>query len=151
MLEAGYDRKRIADILGIERWAVKEFGTKRFHGGLENQPWFDAVSDAIAQACMTNAGAAAIQVAEMLPQASALQAATVLGIMVDKAQVLRGKSVQGPVVSVHLHAVKEVDRLTRELALMDATVVEPVDVSRETIDVGGDVDDQQQRNGGAST
>ena len=124
LLDAGYDRKRIIDILGIRGWGKAEFGRQRFAGGLESQPWFDGVSEAIARACMTNAGAAAIQVAEMLPEASALQAATVLGIMVDKTQVLRGKQVTGPVVEIHLAAVKEVARLEATLKAMDeATIV----------------------------
>ena len=123
MLAAHYDRHRIADILGIDRWAVKEFGTKRFHGGIENQPWHDEVNEALARACMTNAGAAALQVAEMLPEASALQAATVLGIMVDKTQVLRGKTVQTPVATIHLVAVKEVARLEQELRDMELTTI----------------------------
>ena len=131
MLAAHYDRHRIADILGIDRWAVKEFGTKRFHGGIENQPWHDEVNEALARACMTNAGAAALQVAEMLPEASALQAATVLGIMVDKTQVLRGKTVQTPVATIHLFAVKEVARLEAELRAMDEAVV----VSKPSVEI----------------
>ena len=122
LLDAGYDRKRIIDILGIRTWSNAEFGKKRFEGGLESQPWFTTVEDALARACMTNAGAAAVQVAEMLPEASALQAATVLGIMVDKTQVLRGKAVQTPVVSISLIAVKEVARLEAELRQLDAVV-----------------------------
>ena len=134
LLDAGYTRKRIIDILGIRGWAEKEFGTSRFAGGIESQPWFDAVGDSLARACMTNAGAALVQVAEKLPESSALQAATIAGIMVDKSQILRGKSPVTTVAHLHLHAVKEAAEIEAKLAELNA--IETVEA--RIVEVGND-------------
>ena len=76
---------------------------------------------------MTNAGAALVQVAEKLPEASALQAATIAGIMIDKNAILRGKVVNTPLVEIHLTAVKEVARLEAELRALEAPPATPGD------------------------
>ena len=123
LLDAGFDRKKIINALGIRGWAEKTFGKTQFAGGLENQPWFDAVANKLAESCYLNAGAALVQVAEKLPEASALQAATIAGIMIDKNAVLRGKTNQTPVATIHLVAVIEVARLEAELRAMDEAVV----------------------------
>ena len=119
---AGFTSKRIAQILGLSRWSIKTFGRKRWaNGGLENQPWVQEVRKRLAESAYTNAGAAMIQVADTLPSASALQAATIAGIMIDKAQVLQPPVPPIPqtITHVHLHAIQEAEAINIQLKALE--------------------------------
>ncbi|MGH9876034.1 MAG: hypothetical protein ACRD5H_00205 [Nitrososphaerales archaeon] len=124
MVAAGYSRDRIIAILGIRNWGKREFGKLKFAGGIERQEWFQEVSQRLAEAALNNAGAAMVQVAETLPAASALQAATVAGIMVDKSLLLQGKAPVQQHAHIHLHAIREAEELEAKLKALEATPTE---------------------------
>lgn len=126
MLAAGYAPKRLARFLNVKAWRVREIQAIHEAGQRElekDQVWIDHAKAQLTKGFLSNAADALVQANESLPSASALQAATIAGISVDKALALSQK---GPAVNVsqhvHLHVAKAIDEIDAQLAkLVDVT------------------------------
>jgi hypothetical protein len=81
-----------------------------------DQVWIDALKHELSKQLLTNARDALVHTNAELPKASALQAATIVGISLDKHLALTGKSPQQPVqLHLHAHVAKQIEDIDRKI------------------------------------
>ncbi len=127
MHDAGYPVGLIADTVGRAYNTVKDIVLRHSHWGeIAERPvfarWRAEQQQILEVGARQIAADALVQTQAAMPKASALQAATVYAIMVDKSRLLAGEST----VNVDMHVqVQAVDELASILS--QAILVNPVD------------------------
>lgn len=119
LLAAGYDGKRMSRYLNLAGWQLKEVESikaKAIANLSSDNALMDVMKNELAKGLLIHAKASLIQSAEVLPEASALQAATVMGISIDKHLALTGKlPPPAPQLHLHTHVSSELDRIEKSI------------------------------------
>lgn len=130
LADAGYGASQIAPMVGLNRRSVSDIIRQHGRWGdiAADRPVFTRLRQAqqqILEASSRQIAAQALEQTETaLPKASALQAATVFAIMVDKSRLLAGESTANVAVDVHLQGIDELASI-----LGQALTSKPVDNS----------------------
>lgn len=121
LLLAGYTSKRMARFLNLKKWRsdeivkIKERAVKELEA---DGAWTEVVKANLTKGYLLHAGAALVQSAEKLSEASSAQAMVVSGIAVDKALALGQKGPMPPQQHLHLHVSKTLAEIESRMATL---------------------------------